>query len=549
MRAGYPSTVIKLVKICEAEGREDEKAIAIKLVRKAAKLDAAAKFKSMTATRAIKHYRPTLTKTITESIKAALTDAYERTKPDAEAFLDGLNWVYQDIVDVQDIVVPCFPESYDIYSLYVRGYHKGLDAILKGIVNEDPDAKTILVINAWLKGYKKTMLKEVEVPPELLEPPLLDGKEKELIQDYSKLIVKKMDQWTGELMKTETNDFVTREQPPENDADGYYGMQGAFILFKMFNEQADAAADSGQGGVLSQVVAETHRVMRSTQDTWTKLIDAEYKKQVEKPEEIPGGLAEYVMAVANDQIKCADFAEEMSARLEPIVTEKYKKEIAEKLNDAIDGYLDVATKKCVTVLVDLIFNDLKPAVKQLFTPPWYDGIMRQIVETIRDYMGDYQAHLNPSILALLVEELIDAFIVIYLTALGNASKLRMPASIDRIKDDMADAFKYFSTLKPSKELERNFDVVDLVLGLLEASRSMVFLSYWDFAKVHGPNVAFVESLMRAREDLDRTAVNEVMESVKRKVKDENIAEPEEPTIMKKIQIQSTFQRLLNTARS
>jgi len=426
---------------------------------------------------------------------------------------------------------------------------KNLDALLKSIVAGDPDAKTILVINAWLKQYKKTMLKEVEVPPELLEPPLLDGKEKDLIQDYSKLIVRKMDQWTSELMKTETNDFIAREQPPESDSDGYYGMQGAFILFKMFNEQADAATDSGQGGIISQVIAEAQRVMRSTQDTWTKLIDSEYKKQVEKPEETPGGLAEYVIAVANDQIKCADFAEEMSSRLEAIVSEKYKKEISEKLNDAIDGYLDVATKKCVTVLIDLIFNDLKPAIKQLFTSTWYDGIMRQIIETIRDYMNDYRAHLNPSILGLLVEELLDTFIVIYLTALGNASKLRMPNTIDRIKDDVREAFQYFSTLKSSKELERDFDVLDLVLGLLEASRSMVFLSYWDFAKVHGPNIQFVEALMRAREDLDRTAVSEVMESVKRKAKDEEVTEPGEPTIMKKIQLQSTFQRLLNTARS
>jgi exocyst complex component 3 len=496
-------------------------------VKKAAKLDAAAKFKSVTSARTIKHYRSTLTETITGGIKAVLSISYEQNKADPEGFFGDLKWIYEDILDVQDLVSPCFPESYDIYSLYVRGYHKGLDDLLKSIVNEDPDAKTILVMNAWVKQYKKTMLgNQVNVPPELIEPPLLDGKEKELIQDYSKLIVRKMDQWTAELMKTETNDFVTREQAPENDSDGNYGMQGAIILFKMFNEQADAAADSGQGAILSKVVSEAHRIMRNTQDTWTKLIDSEYKKQVEKPEEVPGGLAEYVMALANDQIKCADFAEEMSARLEAIVSEKYKKEISDKLNDAIDGYLDVATKKCVTVLIDLIFNDLKPAVKQLFTATWYDGVMGQIILTIRDYMNDYQAHLNPSILALLVEELLDTFIVIYLTALGNSSKVRMPATIDRIKDDVREAFQYFATLKPSKELERTFDVVDLVLGLLEASRSMAFLANWDFAKVHGPNIQFVEAVMKAREDLDRTAVSEVMESIRRKVKDEDIKERE-----------------------
>jgi exocyst complex component 3 len=146
------------------------------------------------------------------------------------------------------------------------------------------------------------------------------------------------------------------------------------------------------------------------------------------------------------------------------------------------GYLDVATKKCVATLVELIYNDLKPATKQLFTSTWYTGIMSQIIETIRDYMTDYRSHLNPLILDVLVEELIDTFLVIYLKALGNTSKLKMPDAIDRIKDDVREAFRFFSTLKPAKELEGQFEVVDLVLGLLEASRTMAFLSFWDFAK-------------------------------------------------------------------
>ena len=64
----------------------------------------------------------------------------------------------------------------------------------------------------------------------------------------------------------------------------------------------------------------------------------------------------------------------------------------------------------------------------------------------------------------------------------------------------------------------------MILALLEASKSLVFLSFWSFAKVHGPNIAFVEGLMKARGDLDRSAVGEVMDSIKRKVKDENLTD-------------------------
>lgn len=54
--------------------------------------------------------------------------------------------------------------------------------------------------------------------------------------------------------------------------------------------------------------------------------------------------------------------------------------------------------------------------------------------------------------------------------------------------------------------------------------------YWPFRKKYGPALAFVEGLMRARDDLDRAAVNEIMESVRRKVASEKMDEPDQPSI-------------------
>ncbi|KAH9161274.1 exocyst complex component Sec6 [Lactarius sanguifluus] len=546
-RAGHIEVIVKIVKIAEIEGREDEKAIAIRLVKKAAKLDAASKFKSMQAkARIIKHYRSRIMKNIAETINAKFEAAYLRDEKDPVGFLENLGWLYQDLIAIERDVVACFPPDWDVYSHFVREYHKALNSTVQRLVTSEPDATTLLTLHAWLKEYKSSM-KELQIPPELLEPPLLGGNEQLIIDDYLKLIVKKLDEWSSNLMRTEVTEFTSRAEPPELDADGQYGTQGAVILFQMVNQQVDAAMESGQGMILARVVSETNRVMRGVQDQWTRLLDAEFKKTTERPEEAPGGLVEYVIALANDQIKSADYAEALSARLEPLVSEKYRLTINERLNDAIDGYLDVA-KKCTQTLIDIIFNDLRPATKQLFQVQWYDGIIVQVVETMRDYMQDYQTYLNASLFELLVEDLLDAFLVAYLTALANTQKLRMPAATERIKDDVAEAFKFFSTLKPAKELESYFEVVEMVLSLLEASKSLAFLSFWSFAKVHGPNLAFVEGLMKARGDLDRSSVNEVMDSIKRKVKEENLTDPPEPTIMKKITIEGTFSRLLRTGK-
>ncbi|KAI6126032.1 exocyst complex component Sec6-domain-containing protein [Pisolithus croceorrhizus] len=542
VRAGFPEVVVKLIKIAELEGREDEKAIAIRLVKKAAKMDAASKFKSMQANaRVLKHYRSKITRAISDSIRSNFDDAFERHEQDLDAFLDNLGWIYQDLIRIESDVVPCFPPSYEIYSFYIKEYHKNLDMALKRLVASEPEASILLHLHAWLKEYKKSM-KELNVPPELIEPPLLNGEEQNLIEDYLKLIVKKLDEWSANLMKTEIQEFTTRTNPPEVDSDGLYGMQGAVILFQMVNQQIDAATESGQGAILARVVEEVNRVMRSIQDRWSKVVDSEFKKQVEKPEEVAGGLAEYCLALANDQVKSADNTEALLGRLEPLVSEKYRVPISDKLNDAIDGNLDVA-KKCIQTFIDIIFNDVKPATKQLFQPSWYDGVIEQVIVTMKDYMSD-QPFIKPALFELLVDYLIDAFLVTYLTALANCSKLRMPDATERIKEDISAVFAFFGEYKPDKELEGCFEVVEMILAMLEASKSMAFLSYWAFAKVHGPCIPFVEGLMKARGDLDRSGVSEVMDSIKRKAKDEGLTDPPQPTIMKKITVQSALSRFL-----
>jgi hypothetical protein len=350
--------------------------------------------------------------------------------------------------------------------------------------------------------------KGLQIPPELLVPKLLDGREQSLIEDYLALIVRKMDEWSNNLMRTETNDFIERAEPPEVDADGMYGMQGAVIMFQsalgpdlcvvhrrvLHSGQpagracvrlgcAVAGADgtitaheagTGQNLVLARVVEEASRVMKQTQATWTKLVETELKKQVERPDEVPGGLVEYVMGLANDQVKSADFTEALLGRLEPLVSEKYRLPISENLNEAMDGYLDVA-KGCIKMLIEAAFNDVKPAVKVragaivvgqdadrpqiLFTNSWYvDDPMVQIIETIRDYMGDYQAHLNPSLFDLLVEDVLDTFIITYLAAIRKASKLRLPGAADRLREDVRKSFGVFVAYKNPQELEQYFDV-------------------------------------------------------------------------------------------
>ena len=506
----------------------------MRLVRKVATTDAASKFKSMQANaRVIKNYRHKMLDAMTNSIRAAYNAHLEGNREDMLGFIEDLNWIYKDIIRIHDDVVPLFPKDYEIEEYLVKAYHKTLNDTLRKVVDSAPEAKVLLELHAWIKEYRQSM-KELEVPPAWLQPPLLDGRSQDLIEEYVKVIVTKLDEWTVNLMSQETSKFQWRTREPEQSAEGQLGMEGVVDFFALVNQQCDLALDSNQGAVLARVVTECAQVMARTQTEWLRVVAEEMKFQVEKkPEEVPGGLVEYVIALANDQLKSADYVEALINRLEPLVSPKYKEVISVQLNSAIDGYLDVA-KKCTSSLIDFVFNDLRPATAALITPKWYtEGLMPQILETMRDYMNDYQSHLNSSIFDILIEDMIDAFLIAYLTALRRSASrsIKVPSGVQKIKSDASSAFDFFSGFKQPADLEANFEVMDLIVSMLDASSQMVFMDYWTFAKKHGPQLQFVEALMKARDDFDRNTVNDVMETLRRKVREEDITDPEEPTIM------------------
>lgn len=540
VRARHSDVVVRLVKIAEIEGKEDEKALVMRFALKAA----AFKFKAaQNNARVLKHYRQKIMKSITQSIQDKLDYLYKDNEQNPVGFLEKLGWLYKDIRRVEREVVPCFPTDYDIYSHYVREYHKAVNAVVKRIADTKLEATTMLGLYEWIKHYKAEM-KKIGAPPDLLEPPLLDGKEQQLIEDYLQLIVQKLDEWTNNLMNSDISTFLKREDPPEIDSDGIYCTQGAVILFQMVNQQVDLATESGQGAILARVIGEVNRVMRGIQDQWTKTLDSELKKYIEKPEEATTGLVEYSIALANDQVKSADYTEALLNRLEALVSEKYRDPIQERLNDAIDGYLDVA-KKCMQTLIDVIFNDLKPATRALFQPTWYDGVMQQIVETLRDYMVDYQSYLNSALLDLLIEDLLETFLLAYLNALATATRLRMPAAADRMRDDIREVTSLFSTLFPGQNLQARFGVLDHVQGMLDASQELFILSYWPFAQEYGPNIVFVENLIEARDDLRSTG--DIMASIRQRVEEEGITNPAEPTIMSKVVLRGLISRAATAA--
>ncbi|BEJ14585.1 hypothetical protein CspHIS471_0403520 [Cutaneotrichosporon sp. HIS471] len=531
---GNRGTVVRLVKIIEFESNQDEKTVALRLVRKVAANDAARS--TQASARVIKNYRHKMLDAMEERIKAKFEAEWEACHGDDLAYIHGLDeWLFADVVRIKDELESLFPANFNVVQWYIKRYHKTLNAMLTRIVQAGPDAQVLLQLHAWIKRYRTTM--KGEVPVEWLTPPLLDGRSQDLIEDYVKLIVTKLDEWTVNLQKEEMNKFRLRETEPQITHEGLFGMDGVVDFFQLVNQQVDLSLESNQGAVLARVVTECGRVMHRVQSEWVELVASEVRLSTEKgPEEVAPGLVEYTMALANDQLRAADYTEELQARLEPLVSDKYKGTITGSLNDAIDGYLDAA-KQCTSALVQFVFNDLRPATSKLFTPEWYSGALTTtIVATMRDYMSDYQGHLNGSLFDFLVDDMVDAFLATYLTALRRApaKSLRMPKATDRLNNNVGEAFDLFQNYRAPQDIEGPFEVMKIVGSMLDASAEMVVLDWHAFAKEHGPQLAFTEALLRARDDLDRGDIADTMDTLRRRVAEEGLGDPEEPTIMNRI---------------
>lgn len=114
-RNGNASVAVKIAKIAEVEGSRDQKAIAIKMVKKAGSMDVAARFRSIQAeARTIKHYRAKVVEAIKDGCRTSVERSYARHGDNGIAWLEDLDWIYEDLVIVEKDLVPMFPPDWKV---------------------------------------------------------------------------------------------------------------------------------------------------------------------------------------------------------------------------------------------------------------------------------------------------------------------------------------------------------------------------------------------------------------------------------------------------
>ena len=224
-----------------------------------------------------------------------------------------------------------------------------------------------------------------------------------------------------------------------------------------------------------------------------------------------------------------------------MVSKKYRAQVISTWDFVSDGFINLA-KACIAGLISIIFHDLIPPFQDLFAKSvWYKGRpVKQITDTIAEYISDSKTHLNPIIFDVFLDDVLDETLIKYLGALQNNNvSLSVPKSTDQIKKDIEGLYVLFSQHYPDAQegmnhVQSQFRVFEHLLSTLESDISElpdVFLrlrhDFWD-----APLELF-EAMVKSRKDVDNKIALEIIASVRNQAlhQSEQPAEHQQPTYL------------------
>ncbi|KAF9586207.1 SNARE-binding exocyst subunit S6 [Lunasporangiospora selenospora] len=534
------SVIVRLIKIIESEESADAKSVATKTERRASHQGFGKKVEK--PPRASKSLRSKFFDVLHEEVARKFEPLMDNVDKEPLECLEATEFVFPDLALVYDDLVPRSPSNYKIFPFFVLEYHRHVYELANKIVHSpDLDGARILHLLRWVREYYASMNHQLGVTEELLEPQLLDGNEQGLLDEYLKLVRSNLIKWVNNMMATATAEFTERKGPLETDSDQLYHMQTASLMFEMINQQVGIASDSQQGKVVEQVIGECVEVIKDYQRKWKALFVSESKKLMDSPETAPGGLAEYIVAATNDQIKCAEYTDAVLQRLENdslVRSSKIIDVLRERLNSAMDEFFDVATMGANSIL-DLVFNDVAEPLSRLYTSDWYDvekDLMGSVVATLKDYCDDFRAHLNDYMFNKLVDWMLERLFIAQIDALRNKGvKLKAASCEENLRKDRRAVFNFFIKYKSMDDLEQDFDAIEKIHRLVCSSKRTTYLEFFALKKIyHDLPLTLVSDLLNRRDDLDKSSVKEIMEPINERFKDADpIDASRSPTIFSK----------------
>lgn len=189
-----------------------------------------------------------LDRTVTTRIEGTQADTRESDRMWLVRHLEIIRkYVLDDLIVAKNLLAQCFPPHYEIFRSLLRTYHQALSARMQDLAAEDLEANEIVSLLTWvLNTYTSVeMMGNAELAPEvdvaLLEPLLSADVVSALLDTYMSTLTSNIIAWLRKALETDKKDWM-KETEPEADQDGYYQTTLPAIVFQMFEQNLQVAA-------------------------------------------------------------------------------------------------------------------------------------------------------------------------------------------------------------------------------------------------------------------------------------------------------------------
>ncbi|KPI41792.1 Exocyst complex component sec6 [Cyphellophora attinorum] len=511
-------TVVRLAIVIASEEKNDDRVRALQDAQKDHQ-DLVSKFTSFTiGPKTIRGYK----EKFLQAIEAVANNMLEQTRQDFDDDPSKLEkytkWFFNNLFVVKQGMQTLFPKKWKIFNTYVNIYHKAMhDFLLSYVDSPELRPPNMLGIVHYVEVYYRK-LDKLGVPQSDLKPHVVDNREQDLVREYRNIITKALVSWIDRMYINDRKAFLARSTDAiEQDADGRFKTKTMGDMWRMLHEQLEAAGNSEREDVVEGVVSAMFSALKSRQQQWERLVTEESTKfQSPTPEilETLNHFQDWLLAIANDQIACIDdtptadptdptaqvgylsrFKEDFTHLPTPPSQKFLSTNGTTELESIRDGYVDLSTH-CINRFVSLIFAvDFRAIMADFFVPT-----------------NDYSLVLHPSLLDILIEELSDALLIAYLTALRTNKSVKFRRSdpfAAKFRDDVLSAFSFFEKFPESfqETIKPRWKCVNFTVRLLETEKSGVVDVYTQFkAEFWDLQLSWVEGVLKTRDDCDRNMV-------------------------------------------
>ncbi|KAL5414814.1 hypothetical protein PMIN04_008844 [Paraphaeosphaeria minitans] len=524
VQSGNEGMVVRLALIIEEEEKSDKKAKALQDAQREYK-DLASRFKSIAAgSTELRGYKEKFLKSIEFVCKTNFEQSNEMFMDDPEKVDKYFKWYFNNLFVVQQGMVNLMPKKWKIFKTYGNIYHKNMHDWLLGIADDEAlGPQYLLAIINWVDKYYLKMQK-LGIAEDDLQPHAVDNRVPELVRNYRQIIIDRVEEWMNNIANTEKKQFAERDQSDiSQNVDGYLQTKTLADMWTMLGQNLAIAQNSDRTDVAEGVIESMFRALSSRQRMWQTLVVDEKAKYSSPISSTEGSseFQEWLIAIANDQIICIDESDESQTSflgnferdVIPLVSPAYTPTLTEQINSLKDSYVDVATEFIQAWCQMIFYVDFRDTLRNMFTSDWYSSRdMEQMVITFADYMSDYENAVHRAIFELLVMSLADQLLIHYLSAVRNkAAKFRRADPFtEKIKDDCFTAFEFFSRYECGREVKEKWRVIQMFVMLLSEDKAGIPIVYEQFKNGYPDlHIGWVEAVLRARDDFERSMVNAV----------------------------------------